>query len=190
MRVKNEPLPESNRLRTPRESMQAQSRRNAAINQLSKDVRHRRQTMRRSPRGNISLTCFVVKSVQDDYLTCRKISWTNGGPSFTESTIDTFIAKPWHLRRTSYDGLNVDGRKYQYTTGTARTVIINEGETNEKSESQIIIPIYQSEDGSFAGDVIFAVSISTGTGVKDSNGKVINWQDINLDGRAWAKVQS
>lgn len=50
MRVKNEPLPESNRLRTPRESMQAQSRRNAAINQLSKTVRHRHETMRRTPR--------------------------------------------------------------------------------------------------------------------------------------------
>lgn len=179
MRVKNEPLPESNRLRTPRESMQAQSRRNAVINQTSRIVRHRHETMRRIPRiAQNGPTYFVLKSVAGDYLTCRQINWTDGGPEYTEGDEDVYIAKPFHLQKQWYHGKTIASRTYTYTGAQARTVTYG-----GDREDQIIIPIYQIADGDYKGDLIFAEYVSGGTGVKVGD-EVVYWQERS-DGRGY-----
>lgn len=119
---------------------------------------------------------FLLKSVSDDHLVCR--TWDGA----TEGSANVNVAKPPALRRTGWHGVTVVGITYTYTGTQARTAV--QGTT---TENQVIIPAYQTASGQYIGNVIYAVQPQGGTGVV-VNGEAVVWQDLNVDGRAWAKV--
>ena len=109
----------------------------------------------------------------NDHLTCHTWDGTS------EGTDAIHVAKPPTLRLTPYDGQTVNGITYNYTGYNTRTA---ENE-DEETEDQQITPDYA------AGDVIFAVkNIAGGTGATDDEYVDCEWLDLNVDGRAWAKV--
>ena len=72
------------------------------------------------------LALMVVVGVQEDYLECKKAKVMVGGDggesadSITKvlvSKATTYVAKPWHLRKTPWEGQdNEDGEKITYST--------------------------------------------------------------------------
>ena len=99
----------------------------------------------------------------------------------TEPTV--FIAKPYLLRRTPFDGLTRNDITYAYDSDTQRVAT----DADDDTETQQVVPSY------VAGDVVFAVrDFSGGTGAwtapTNADPVEVVWQDLNVDGRAWAKV--
>ena len=97
------------------------------------------------------------------------------------------IARPYKLRRAPFHGQTIthnledpiSGNQaltitYNYLSDTFRTATI--GGVFGFVERQVIIPNYQ------VGDLIYATEPEGGTGVTG-----ITWQDLNVDGRAWAR---
>lgn len=125
------------------------------------------------------LTQYRLKSVQNDYLTCRAFNGT------TEDTKDIFIAKPFRLRRTPFDGLTIafssDGENYSaayaYASANKRAVTIS-----GTAETQIVIPRFKVDF-----DLIYARTVREDLNLRATNGSKITLLDINADGRAWAK---
>lgn len=105
---------------------------------------------------------FTVVEEYNDYLSC-----TNVGGGVVN------VAKPYMLRRSSFDGKTVDGVSYSYTAANARTASAD----GEDDESQVITPDY------FEDEKIIAVRHSTG--VYGANSE-IKWEDLNTAGRCWA----
>lgn len=89
------------------------------------------------------------------------------------------VAKPATLRRTPFDGENINGITYSYNSNDERTATLSNG----VQETQRVIPLLEEHEAT-----IFVAWIPTGTGVSDSNGEPIHWLDLNVDGRAWAGV--
>jgi hypothetical protein len=83
------------------------------------------------------------------------------------------IAKPYLLRLTPFDGQVHNGIVYNFGASTT----LREATLGATTEEQKVIPQYVT------GDVVFAAWVIDGSGVSG-----VNWQDINTDGRAWAKV--
>ena len=120
-------------------------------------------------KGGGKIRRFEVVSVDDDYIVCIEPGDTSSDPKYYN------IAKPYLLQRTPFDGETRDAISYAYTSATERTAT---DETYEE-EDQVIVPNY------VAGDIIYAAFAPTGgTGVEDAS----MWLDLNVDGRAWAKV--
>jgi len=119
---------------------------------------------------------FLVESEQDDYLTC---SDTYG------KTV--YVAKPLMLRKTPFDGLEIDDVTYAYTDSTTRTA---------NNRPEVLHPEYMPET-----EYILAVRFPSGVYnpimsqsaepelelslVKDPHERRIEWQDINAAGRTW-----
>ena len=120
-----------------------------------------------------AIKMFKVVTVYGDYVSCKTWDGTTLG------TTKINIAKPYLLRRTPFHGLSRDGISYNYTSNIARTA--TQGAT---SESQVIVPSY------VANDIIYAAQgVNGGVDVTVSGTKLL-WLDINVDGRAWAKVST
>lgn len=127
---------------------------------------------------------YRLKEVFDDYLRCR--SW-NGT---TEGGEDVFIALPWRLRRTPFDGQTLvftsDGETYSasyvYESPTKRTKTIA-----GVPEIQVILPQFQVDF-----DLIYAIEVVEPLGITTEDDATITLLDINDDGRAWGRkhVQS
>lgn len=125
---------------------------------------------------------FLLKEVLGDYLRCQ--SRSNGQPSEG----DIFIAKPWRLRVTPFDGKTIhfdsDGdvfdAHYVYTAGssTHRTATIA-----GVNEDQIVIPRFKPDF-----DVIYAAECSDDLALVDPQSNRILLVDLNADGRAWGKA--
>ena len=111
---------------------------------------------------------FRVVSCDDEYLTCHVYDWT------TEGATSIYVAKPPALRKSQYNGITRNSITYTYVSAQQRTA--SDG-TN--SQTEVIVPSYQDDD------VIFAMRADTG--VFDSGGAPVVWQDINDWGRAWAE---
>lgn len=93
----------------------------------------------------------------------------------TEGTTEIIVAKPYLLRRsiTSWNGIT-----YTYTSDYER-----EATDGVDTEDQVIVPAY------VADDIVYIVRVSAfGTDVEDEDGNPVYWLDLNVDGRAWAKV--
>lgn len=60
-----------------------------------------------SPVPATAVKCYILKSVQNDYLTCREFTGTEG-------TVDIYIAKP-HKLRNSIASEIIEGVTYSYT---------------------------------------------------------------------------
>ena len=117
--------------------------------------------------GNV-IQQFSVVSVHDDYLICQ--AWDG---EFL-SGINVQIAKPFLLKNSFFDGFSYDGVSYTYIDVNTR-----EATDGTTTETQIVTPAYSIEA------TIYAVRDVLG-GV-DLNGSGIEWLDLNVDGRAWAK---
>lgn len=112
----------------------------------------------------------------DDCLICRHWDTT------LEEYEPILVAKPRRLQKTPYDGRQLGGLLFEYNPGdsTQRTVHGPRG-----SEKQVIVPGWRAVLD--AWDFIVAGKPVGGTGVPERFGVPIVWQDLNVDGRAWAR---
>jgi hypothetical protein len=119
----------------------------------------------------IVLRQFKVVSEDGDFLICNAF---NADITSDESI---FVAKPYLLRRTPFDGLSRNGIAYIYSTDALRTA-----DDGSDTEVQVIVPSY------VAGDVIYAfLGVLAILDVENDDGNTMRFLDANLDGRAWAK---
>lgn len=135
---------------------------------------------------------FRYKSAADDHWVCRELTYDSVSNTYTELAQDVKIAKPWELRKTPFHGktitINGVALTFNYTSATARTVTKTGG-----SENQIPIPFPTTNSGGYDGTVIWAAkNIARGTAVVINRGQPseesLEWLDLNVAGRAWAKV--
>jgi hypothetical protein len=114
-----------------------------------------------------AIPLFKYVSGGGDYIVCHYWDGT------TEGTDLYYIAKPWLLRRTPFDGLARNGITYTYLTDVRR--FANDG---VESEYQVVVPSWVS------GDVISARRGYVAN-VVDAAGLAIFWL-ADCD-RAWAQ---
>lgn len=120
---------------------------------------------------------FKVKSHSHDVIVANEFSGT------VTSTIDVNIAKPYKLRFYEITAQTIDGTTISYdgynTTTQARVAHIG----TTVAETQVIVPRY------LVDDIIYACKPNdTDVNVTVSAAAVpVLWQDVNVDGRAWAR---
>jgi len=161
--------------------------------------------LRERPAGATHQT-FRLTGIRGDYLEAVAL----------DGVTTALIAKPYLLRRTPFDN-GVEGARtdpppperivditYEYADNVTR-VAIEAGDPNadppvpDTREDQIIIPQYVGpREAVYTGDLITAVRmVFGGTGVVTEapppdqgppEGIAVNWIDLNIDGREWAKV--
>lgn len=128
---------------------------------------------------------YRVEEVQNDIIVCKKVE----GNTVSEDI--TLIAKPFNLRKTGWDGQTVTytldsypesqgtaSIKYEFKTPTYRIAktVTSAGSTDEH---QVITPHYIP-----GKSIILASEIENETGISGG----ITFQDLNDNGRAWARV--
>jgi hypothetical protein len=87
-------------------------------------------------------------------------------------------AKPYLLRTSPFDGGSWNGVSYSYASVSARTATLG-----GDSEDQVIVPAY------VPGDLLYVARLGAGgSSVTDDAGAPVDWIDLNLDARAWAKA--
>lgn len=127
--------------------------------------------------------CQLIE-VHYDYLVCRPIDVTD-----STDTLDFVVAKPWQLRRTpTEDGRpDVDGEEYtfDFTDEQSRTVT---RESDSYQEEQVVTPEYVIAQGEYVGDEITVQECSNGLVIEDDDGNelIVQFEDCNRAGRAWA----
>lgn len=130
------------------------------------------------PTGGASIATgrrMRILTVRPDYLKCRYLTDTTQGP------IDVYVAKPWSLRVTGWDGKTRDGISYSDYTDDGQQRTATDGTT---TEIHLVTPPYVAAAGSWPGDEIVAVPAETT--LTDPDGQPITLVDANVDGRAWA----
>lgn len=105
--------------------------------------------------------------VQNDYVLANGATANN----------NVKIGKPYLLQQTPFDGATLDGLTYTYTDGAKRNV--DDGTSNE---DQVIVPSYTIVSGAV---ILAARRFMRGPVV--ASDPLIEWVDLNIDGRAWAK---
>lgn len=116
-----------------------------------------------------------VKAVYADYLKCRRWDGQAEGPT------DIYVAKPFTLRVTGWDGATRDGITYSGYTTDGQQRYATDGQT---SETQLLTPPYVAAGGSWPGDEITAIPAHTG--LLDPAGQPITLIDAGNDGRQFA----
>lgn len=120
-----------------------------------------------------SIRRFLIREMHDDYILCDEV---NGD-------VGIFVAKPWRLRRTPFDGQTLtyqDENAANYNVSFAYSNPIKRTATiGTTTETQTVVPRYEINQ-----DYIFGTEAENGTGV---NGADII--DLNVDGRAWARTR-
>ncbi len=131
---------------------------------------------------------FRIVAFKNDYLHCHTFIPKAGAGDTDEEEGDVvvFVAKPYLLRQTPFDGESI-----VYPSKTISYTYANQGERTATSggdeEDQVLIPEY------FVDDEIIAIrNIIGSTGViandaGDSETTVTEWEDMNTAGRFWAK---
>lgn len=129
------------------------------------------ETHAKAPNGPPPLRAkrFRLKQVEDDYLRC--VAWD--GEEETQPVV--FVAKPYELRKTPFDGVEVGGVFYTYASSIERNA--SEGVA---SETQVIVPAYLID-----GEILAIAPVAGGTGVAVDDSPVV-WMDLNAGARAWA----
>jgi hypothetical protein len=107
-----------------------------------------------------------IKAQQDETLTCRLWDGQNEGPS------DVHVAKPWWLRRSSWDGQTRAGITYAYLAPGRRTA--SDGQT---TQIESLTPSYELDD-----EILAVPAPVGGSGVGNTA-----WLDANLTARVWAQ---
>lgn len=151
-----------------------------AINRMITGVGVPRQMMARvgggEAIGTVSASFRLKQSGiwRGDYLWCR--TWD--ADTETEGDEDVFVAKPWLLRRSPFEGAVREGIEYTYTGNVSRTA---RRIGTSKTEKQAIVDVYA------IGDVITATSpIKGGMGVIVGEVPLV-WL-ARTEGRAWARI--
>lgn len=122
--------------------------------------------------GSPVIRCTIV-SHEDDYLECVETGTSN----------TVYVAKPYELQRTPFDGETVEGVNYSYGSGFAasqeRTATSNANPS--EVEQQFITPAY------VVGAEIMAVRVQGNTGVSlgGSPEEFVLYTELN-QGRAFA----
>lgn len=132
-----------------------------------------------------------LKTIQNDFYTCR--SWDGQ----TEGTTDIFVARPFGHRVTNFNGQSIawssDGdsftASYSYSSTTKRTKTIS-----GVAETQVLVPYFKADfDLIYAVEVKQLITIRSGAGyatLTDPNNVPIRLLDLNVEGRAWAKLET
>ena len=129
---------------------------------------------------------FHIKSIQDDYLTCRTWDGTSEGGS------DVYVAKPYEFRRSKTNEV-IDGTTFTYTyfsTGTTENKQNNRTSSDgTNSQTECIYPRYSVYSAPSAGYIplgtIFAIKPTGGTDVTVSGSPVL-WVEVSPS-RVWAR---
>lgn len=148
-----------------------------ALRRLSHGVQPPRQVMEPAREERVEVRRFVVVEERSDYLVCRR---SGGDAAVNTEDQHTYVAKPYLLRQTPFNGLSRNSISYAYTATGERTAT----DAEDNTESQVIVPSYVVGD-----EILAARGILGGTGVfggADSD-LALEWVDLNADGRAWAK---
>lgn len=149
------------------------------VQQLHGAVEPPRQVVRTRQTQQVQVRQFRVVAVYGDFVTCARLDGTYENEA--EDDDQTYVAKPYLLRRTPFDGYSRNDISYAYTDDVTRTAT----DADDNTETQVVVPSY------VFGDIIYAVTnVDGGTGVEVDTGKerlTPEWLDINADGRAWAK---
>jgi hypothetical protein len=110
---------------------------------------------------------FTLTGVAQEYISATRIS---DGAAVN-------IAKPYKLR-ASNTSASIEGVTVTYTSQGPQA---RKAQTLVDSEIQIIIPRY------LGGDIIYAVKVEGNSGVTAPGGAALEYIDLNVDGRAWAR---
>lgn len=136
----------------------------------------------------LRLRQFRLSSIQNDFYTC--FEWDGS----TAGTTEIYVARPFEHRLSNFNGQSIayisDGDSfsatYSYSSPTKRTKTI--GST---VETQVLIPLFKTDF-----HLIYAIESGAGltagplnTPITDPNGDAITLLDLNLDGRAWTKLE-
>ena len=132
----------------------------------------------RSVPAELEVSAFRVTADGNDDFTGVEME----GDAATGQTVQ--IAKPYRLRRAGYHGQTITytfaGQTwrigYSYTAASYRTATIL-APSGQPVENQAIVPTYNPNEST-----IFAVKLIGRTGVSG-----VDWLDLNLDAREWAK---
>ena len=132
--------------------------------------------VQRQPRGKSGgspLVILTLVSHQGDYLECED-----------DAANTVYVAKPYELRQTPFDGQSISGVTYSYGTGfpTSQERTATSDSNPSQVEVQYITPEYR------VGAEIYAVRTTTPTGVLNPvgpTGAQIEYLEIN-QGRAFA----
>lgn len=117
------------------------------------------------------LPALTVIAEADEYLQCQD---SNG---FT-----FYVAKPYLLRKSPFDGFSANGVSYSYTDVGRRDA----SKVGEETEDQAITPSY------YAGEkILVAINHPTkinGRPMKGADGQNISYTDLDDAGRTWAAI--
>lgn len=138
------------------------------------------QDFAQSSPHNIVIARFRVKSLQNDYLVCRRYSPAVGTAVEVAGTVNIYVAKPYELRRTPFDGKTITygSQIITYTYSDECTRIATDG---DDTETQVMTPLYFVDC-----EILAVMNISGGTGLAVSDVPVM-WEDLNTAGRFWAR---
>jgi hypothetical protein len=150
---------------------------------------------------------YALKSVQDDYLTCRVLN-----DDTSEGDTDIYIAKPYKLRQ-SLTGVVEFGVTYKffYAAPGGNLLGLDDGGTNvmriktsdpaqttfpadvnsydkDLGELQLVIPAWTPDVGAVTGDIIFGANVPN-TFVVGPDSNPITILSVG-DSRQWAKVDA
>jgi hypothetical protein len=130
---------------------------------------------------------FRVNSIENDFYTCHEWDGTTAGAE------EVYIARPFEHRVSNFSGQTIayssDGDSfsatYAYTSSTKRTKTIA-----GVAETQVLIPLFKTDFTIiYASEVDFQLTAGPEfTPLTDPNDEPITLLDLNVDGRAWAKV--
>jgi hypothetical protein len=110
---------------------------------------------------------FKIVSLDYDHVNAKTWDGTTLGDDIVK------IAKPWLLRKTPFIS-GYQGITFTYTGYTTRSATLS-GTT----ETQVVVPAYN------VNDIIYATKgVAGGLAMTDPD---IEWADLNIDGRAWAR---
>jgi hypothetical protein len=133
----------------------------STVNQLA--TRITAPTQPRAYGKGASVIILTLVEQFGDYLEC------------TDANLNTvYVAKPYEIRQTPFDGMTIGGVTYTYTSASERVAT---GGFDE--ETQFITPSYVVDAE------IFAVKVRGETGVETAEPAPILYIELN-QGRAWA----
>lgn len=145
------------------------------LQRLQQDLRRQREArvgeFPSTPPGSPLGTQFKVQFLEDNYLGCK--TWN--GETLGDALV--YIALPWTLRRSTYDGVTVNSWTYAYVSQGER----HASRMGYSTSTQVIWPAYQF------GAVIYAMRVAQPLGIAVGDVKV-RWQDLNVDARQWMEV--
>jgi hypothetical protein len=123
------------------------------------------------PKGqDLAIQIFTVFEEKDDYLVC-----------IDEYNRQVLVAKPYELRKSTYDGKTVNDLEYVYDTET-------QGRRTVNGLLEIVLPQYvlsvKDEGGEDGNPSAKILAVRHDTGIGDGV-KRIYWEDLNTSGRMW-----